>query len=146
MTLKTSTGLRNKILDTDSLKTVMALGFVNIYAGSEPATADAALGGATLLCVVSNNSTGTGLTLDTAAAGVLPKTPSEVWSGVNGASGAATFYRHVAVGDDGTLSTTQPRIQGSIATFGAELNLTSTTLTSGATQTIDFYSIAEPTL
>jgi hypothetical protein len=146
MTLKASTGLRNKILDTGSLKSTMALGFINIYAGTVPADADASIGSATLLCTISNNSTGTGLTLDTAAAGVLPKTSSETWSGVNAASGTASFYRHVAVGDDGTASTTQARLQGSVATSGAELNLTSTALSSGATQNVDFYSINLPTL
>ena len=73
-------------------------------------------------------------------------TASIVWSGVNVATGTATFYRHVGAADDGTLSTTQPRIQGTVGTVGAELNLSSTSLTTGATQTIDYYSIALPTL
>lgn len=147
MTFHVSTGLRNKMLDTGSFRTTMNLGFIKIYNGTVPATADAALSGNTLLCVISNNSSGTGLTMDTnAAAGVLAKAVAEVWSGVNVATGTATFFRHVAVGDDGTLSITQDRTQGSVATFGAELNLTSTTLTNGATQTIDFYVASLPTL
>ncbi len=145
MTIKTSTGLRNALLDTGSLKSVMNLGFINIYSGAVPSDADAALGGAVLLTTISNNSTGTGLTMDAAAAaGVITKAAGEVWSGVNGASGTASFYRHVAVADDGTLSTTQPRLQGTIATAGGDMNLSSTGLTSGATQTVDYYSVALP--
>lgn len=148
MALKTSTGLRSKMLGTDGLRTIMNLGFIKIYSGTVPATADAALTGATLLCTISNNSTATGITLDPAvpAAGIIGKEPTEVWTGINAASGTATFYRHVAVGDTGALSVLEPRIQGNIATFGAEMNLTSTVLASGATQTLDFYTIAIPTL
>lgn len=147
MSLKSSTGLRNKLMATNPLKTIMAAGFVKIYAGTVPATADDAIGSATLLCTISINSTGTGVNFDTAAVGdTLSKAPAEVWSGVNTASGTATFYRHVAVGDDGTSSTTQARLQGLCGVAGAELNLSSTALTNGATQTIDYYSVALPTL
>ena len=78
--------------------------------------------------------------------GVASKPTGEVWSGVNVAAGPASFYRHVAPGDDGTLSTTQARVQGRIATAGADMNFTSTALVSGATQTVDFYTLALPTL
>lgn len=146
MTIKTSTGLRNKLLDTGSFKSVMALGFLKIYSGAVPADADAALGAATLLCTISVNSSGTGLSMDTsAAAGVLVKAPADIWSGVNAATGTASFYRHVAVSDDGTLSTTQARVQGLVATAGADMNLSSVSLVSAATQTVDFYSLALPT-
>lgn len=146
MAIKTSTGLRSSLLSTGSLRSVLNLGFINIYAGDVPASADAALGSATLLVTISNASTATGLTLEaTATAGVIAKEPSEVWSGVNGASGVASFYRHVAPGDDGLESTEQARIQGTAAVFGGDMNLTSTTLTSGATQTIDFYTLSLPT-
>lgn len=146
--MKASTGLRNKLLDTGSLKATLALGFLKIYTGAEPATADAAATG-TLIATISNNSTGTGVNLAAAAvAGVIPKLSSEVWSGLVAAGGPhiAGYFRHVAVGDTGALSTTEARLQGSIATAGADLNISSTTLTTGATQTIDYYSIALPTL
>lgn len=147
MTLKASTGLRNKVLDSNPLKTVMSGGKINIYAGPVPATADDALGSATLLSTITVGSTGTGLTFDSAAVnGVLAKNPAEVWSGVNVASGTAAFYRHVAVGDTGVLSTTQARIQGEIGTAGKEMNWSFVALVSGATQTIDYYNVSLPTL
>lgn len=147
MALEASTGLRNQMLDTAALRDILDLGFIKIYAGTVPATADDALGGATLLVTISVSGGGTGLTFEAAAvSGVIEKKSSETWSGTNAATGTATFYRHIAVGDDGTSSTTQARIQGLVATAGAELNLSDTSLVSAATQTIDFYSIALPTL
>jgi hypothetical protein len=144
MTLMLSTGLRNKLLDTGSLKTIFAAGFLKIYSGSAPASADAAVTG-TLLCTISIASGGTGINFAAAAAsGAIPKLSSETWSGTNAATGTAGYYRHVAVGDDGTLSTTQARMQGSIGTAGEDLNLSSTSLTSAATTTIDYYSAALP--
>ena len=146
MTIKASTGLRNHMLASGSLKGALDGGRINIYSGAAPATADAAVTG-TLLCSISLNSTATGIVMDTAASsGVLSKAPGQVWSGVNAASGTATWYRHVGPGDDGTLSTTAPRLQGDVALSGADLNISNTSLTSGATQTVDFYSVALPTL
>ncbi len=147
MTYKVSTGLRNKVLDTSSLKMALANGFIKIYGGTVPASADAALDGSNaLLCTISVSSSGTGLTFDNAVQGVLPKTEEEIWSGVNALTGGATFYRHVAPGDDGALSTTQARLQGAVGLAGAELNLSSTQLVAGATQTVDYYVVALPTL
>lgn len=145
--MKASTGLRNKLLDTGSLKSIFNLGFIKIYSGTVPADADAALGSATLLCTISVNSTGTGTTMEASASdGTLEKNAGEIWSGVNAASGTASFYRHVAAGDTGAASTTEARIQGSVGTAGADMNLTSTSLVAAATQTLDYYSITLPTL
>ena len=147
MALKTSTGLRNRVLSGGSLKSLLDGGRINIYAGTPPATADDAVGGATLLCAITLNSTGAGINFDTAAAGgVLQKAPGEVWSGANVTGGVAAWYRHVAAGDGGTLSTTAPRVQGLVGVAGADLNLSSVSLIAGATQTIDYYSLAWPTL
>jgi UDP-N-acetylglucosamine enolpyruvyl transferase len=146
MAIKTSTGLRNALLDTGSLKSTFNLGFLKIYAGTVPADADASLGSATLLCTVSVNSTGTGITFAASASGgTIVKNSGEVWSGVNVATGTASFYRLVTAGDTGGASTTEARIQGTVATSGADLNLTSTSLTASATQTIDYYSLSLPT-
>lgn len=49
MALKTSTGLRNGVLSGGSLKSRLDGGRINIYAGTPPATADDAVGAATLL-------------------------------------------------------------------------------------------------
>jgi hypothetical protein len=147
MTVKFSTGLRNDMLVTDSFKGLMDDSHLLIYAGTEPATADAAIGGATLLCTVSDDATGDGLTFAAAAAaGVLTKTVSQIWRGVNVATGTAAFYRIQGQADDGSSSTTNPRIQGNVGLAGADLNLSSVSLVSAASQTIDNYTVALPTL
>ena len=143
--LKTSTGLRTAMLGSAPLRDVLSSGSIKIYTGTAPGTADAAATG-TLLCTITNNSTATGVTMDVAVGGAIQKAAAEVWSGVNVASGTAGYYRHCAPGDTAGVSTTEPRVQGDIATSGAELNLTSVTLSNGATQTLDFYSITLPSL
>lgn len=144
MAIKISTGLSNKLLDTGSLRATMAAGFLRIYTGAPPADADAAVTG-TLITTISISSGGTGINFDTAAAaGVLAKAPAEVWSGVNGSTNTAGYFRHVAVGDTGVSSATQARIQGTVGVTGADLNLTSVSLVSAATQVIDFYTVAMP--
>jgi len=145
MTLRASTGLRNGILVTGSVKNQLDLGFLKIYAGTVPSDADASLGSATLLATITKNGDDvTGLTFAaTASAGAVSKA-NEVWSGTNVTTGTATFYRFVLTGDTGALSTTEKRIQGSVATSGADLVMTSTSLSSGAPTNIDFFSLSYP--
>lgn len=146
MAAKYSTGLRNAMLATGPFRTLMNLCSLKIYAGTEPATADAALGGAPLLCTVTNNATATGLTWEVAAAdGVITKAIAEVWRGTNAASGTATFCRLVMPADDGLASTTQYRIQGTVGVVGAQLNMSSTSLVAAASQDVDFFAVALPT-
>jgi len=146
MALKLSTGLRNAMLDSSNLRTTMNGGLIKVYDGTVPATADAALSGNTLLCTFSLNSTGAGINFDTTATGdTLAKAPAEVWAGNPAVTGTGTFYRHVAVGDDGTLSTTQARIQGELGA-GNEMLLATNVFTVGVNRVLDAYSITFPTL
>lgn len=146
MSLKASTGLRNKLLDTSPLRTIFNLGFIKIYNGTAPASADDAVAG-TLICTISNNDTGTGLTFETSAvSGAISKKSSETWSGSATASLDAHYFRLVAAGDTGASSTTEARVQGSIGTSGADLNMTTISLTSTTVYPIDSFSITLPTL
>lgn len=146
MTTKVSTGLRNKVLDTGSLKSRLALGFLKLYSGAEPATADAAVTG-TLLSTISVGGTGTGLSLDAAAVGGVIAKAAEVWSGPIVATGVAGYWRFSAAGDTGASSITEERIQGSIGLAGADINLSSTSLTTNAAlsaQTINYFVVTLP--
>lgn len=145
MSYQLSTGLRNHMMDTGSFKAALADGFIKIYSGPPPATADMAPTG-TLLCIISDNGTGTGLDLEAAASsGTLDKEPTQVWKGTNVATGTAGYFRYAENTDDNSVSTTKKRLQGTIGTSGADLNLTSVNLTSGADQTIDAASFTLPT-
>jgi hypothetical protein len=146
--MKLSTGLRNAMLGGSGLSASLASGLLYIYSGTPPNAADDALsttGTNTLLCTISVNSAGTALTFGTPSGAVVAKNPSEAWSGVNALAGTATFFRHQLPGDTGVASSVNPRIQGTIAVNGADLNLTNVTLALGATQTVDYYSISFPT-
>lgn len=82
------------------------------------------------------------------AAGVLSKLSTQTWSGVAGNTGTAGWFRmEAAVTDTGALDSAEAvsRFDGAISTSGAELNLSSTSITSGATQTVDTFTITLPT-
>lgn len=141
-----STGLRNGVLGTNPLKTLLAGGQINIYSGPVPASADAAVDAVNnvLLATIKNGTAG--INFDPPSGDLLQKAAAETWSGVNAATGTATFFRHILSTDDAAASTAEVRIQGTVNTTGADLNLSSTALVSGATQTIDYYAVALPTL
>lgn len=148
MAIKTSTGLRNKLLVTGSFKSMFDLGFIKIYSGTPPTLADDAPTG-TLLCTISVTGGGTGLTMGSAAvSGVLSK-PATVWSGPIVATNTATYYRLITSTDGGASSPSDARVQGTVGTVGADLNLSTVALVTNAStsaQTIDYFDIALPTL
>ena len=143
MTMKISTGLANHILAIGSVKNALDGGLLHVYAGTEPATADAALGGATLLYTYSDAGSGAGLNFDSAAsAGVLAKDPDQVWSSLSAdAGGTATFCRFVQSDDDGSASSSAVRIQGDVATLNAFLNLNNVEITAGAPQVLNAFRL-----
>lgn len=132
MALQISTGLAAAVVGTSSLATALDGGVINIYAGTPPQTADAELGGATLLCSIQEGGTNP---LSPVASGTkLVKPTGETWQGVNAATGTATFYRYVVAGDDGTASTSQVRVQGNVGlTSASEMTLLDVAFASGVT-------------
>lgn len=88
-----------------------------------------------------------GLTFGDAAAGALVKNPLETWSGVAAASGTAGWFRFLGgVADAGASDSAELyfRMDGSIATTGADLNMSSTSIASGATQTLNSATFTFP--
>ncbi len=147
MSFRLSTGLRNKVLDggaAGGFKAALALGFINIYTGSQPTSADTGATG-TLLGIVSVSGGGTGLTFDAAAAGVLSKAAAETWRFTGLADGTAGWFRFHAAGDTPTnTSTTAARLDGAIGTSGAELNLTNLSILTGQVNTVDTFTVTQP--
>lgn len=140
MSLKFSTGLRNKMLDGGSgggIKGALNLGKINIYTGSQPPTADAAATG-TLLGTVTVNGAGTGLTFDAAAAGVIAKAAAETWKFTGLAAGIAGWFRfYPASGTPANLSTTEARIDGAAANSGGDMTISNVNVETGAISTVD---------
>lgn len=88
-----------------------------------------------------------GLLFDVAIGGTLNQLSTQTWSGVNGNTGTAGWFRqYSALTDTGALDSAQifPRIDGAIATSGAEMNLNSTAFTAGATTSLASWALSIP--
>jgi hypothetical protein len=90
-----------------------------------------------------------GLVFGQPSAGVIGKATGATW-GFNGiAAGTAGWFRLVAsAADAGALNTAAPflaRLDGSIATSGADLNLSNIVVAIGAPNTIDSFTWTQPT-
>ena len=145
MGMKISTGLANAMLSGSGLKTALTGMEMRIYAGTEPATANDAIGAATLLVTITEDGLGSPLAFEANAVdGVLEKSSAQVWEGTAVASGTATWCRLVLQADAGGSSTTAVRIQGDAGLAGRFLNLTSTSITNGAVQRIGSLAVAMP--
>jgi len=99
--------------------------------------------GGTLGQVTANMANGVaainGLTFGGVSAGALQKTG--IWSGVVLATGIAGYWRQTGSRNDDGLADTSPwtkvRMQGTCGTSGADYNMSTTSLTSAATHTMD---------
>jgi hypothetical protein len=137
-----------------SLKDIFKDGVIKIYSGTRPTDADTSLGGATLLVTISlasatftSGAVAGGLEFGVAASGAIGIASGAVWSGVGVQTGTAGFFRFYANATDaGAADTTfiYPRIDGTVATSGADLNMISTAIRSGSINTIDTFTITLP--
>ena len=149
MTVRLSTGLRNLLVGTTGFSTALANGVIEIYSGTQPITADSAVAGVLLGTVTLNSGPFTpgvatnGLTFAAAASGAVAK--SGIWSFNGSTGGTAGWFRFKGnAADTGLLSTTALRLDGSIATSGADLNLSNIVVAVGAPNTIDAFTYTHP--
>lgn len=103
--------------EVDALTALLATGYLRIYSGTQPATADTALSGNTLLAELRFGATAFGA----GAAGVATANAITQDSAAD-ATGTAAFFR--AFKSDGTTVV----CDGSAGTSGADLNLNSTAI------------------
>lgn len=144
--IKQSTGMRVSLAVTGSLKATLDGGLLQVYSGTVPANADAALGGAVLLNEISAGGAGTVLTFEaTAPLGVLKKAAAENWTG-NNLVGPATpsFFRYVLAGDAGDASATAVRFQGSAGALGSDMFISSLPLVQGQPLAFQQFELAMP--
>ena len=148
MTARLSTGLVNDMLDSSSLKAALEGGGSNMllkfYSGARPASADDAPSG-TLLVTVSNNGAGTGITFAaTAVANVLSKNSGETWRGNCVADGVIGWARLARHGDSGASSTSAQRVDFSVGTSGADINLATTNAVTGTPLELTQFDLTAP--
>jgi hypothetical protein len=88
-----------------------------------------------------------GLKLGSSLAGVIEKVAGQTWSGVGAAAGTAGWFRFcAAVADAGGLDSNAEyiRIDGAISTAGAQINMTNTSISVSATQTVSDFALTLP--
>lgn len=133
-----------------SLDEQLRNGVIEIYTGTQPATADLAESGTKLLRITISSGAFTpgtatnGLNLATAASGVSSKESSEVWSGVGLAAGTAGWFRYYDNSYTTGASTTAKRLDGVCGVGTGQLQMSSLTVAVGATTTVDTGTITQP--
>ena len=135
-----------------SMKDVFKDGVLRIYSGTQPSSPDAAVAGTLLLEITESGGAfahgafANGLEFENdPTAGEMEKASGETWQGTGLVAGTAGWFRFCAnPTDNGAASTTLPRVDGSVGTSGADLNMSSTTITVGATYTIDSFKLTLP--
>jgi len=152
MAERLSTGLRQALLIAggSSLADLLNTGVIDIYSGTQPATADAVETGVLLNRITLASGAFTagvatnGLNFGTPVAGVLPKATAEVWSGAAVATGTAGWFRFYDNAAVAGASTTAVRMDGAISTSGAELNMSNLAIVTAGTTTIDGFNVTLP--
>jgi hypothetical protein len=112
----------------DNLSARLNTGYLRIYSGTQPATADTALAGNTLLAELRFSATAAPAT----SGGLI--TFNAITSGTAGNTGTATFFR--ALSSDGTTVV----MDGSVGTSAANLVLNSVAISSGATVSVSAFT------
>lgn len=143
--------------DADSKVLTVSKGFkdifrnnvIRIYSGAAPANADAAESGVLLLKLTLSSgavvpgTAANGNNFDAIATGVLSK-DANVWSGVGLADGTAGYWRMYDNGEITGSSSSAKRCQGLCGTSGTEFVMSSTSIVTGATVTLDTFNITQP--
>lgn len=154
MSWRLSTGMRNAILESGSVKTTLENGQIRIFSGSQPSSADDGEQG-THLCTItvdgaemSSGDSANGLNLGSAEDGKINKSSDETWKGENLEDGTAGWFRwypndysdHQGEDSDGS----KIRIDGRCGSSVGEMRLSNTSLTKGADTTIDSVELTMP--
>lgn len=119
MSAKINTPLANALLGSGSLKSLLDAGFLYVFSGTVPATANEAIDGGSVLVgkFTKDDDGSTGLTFAASPAnGVLKKTVAEAWEATALATTTMTFFRFCVGSDDGegVAGGSDYRLQGTI--------------------------------
>ena len=149
MALRLSTGLRTALLgDNGGFKELMNNGWIDIFTGSQPASADYVETGTKLIRISSTagSAVGDGLKFGTAGTGVLPLTTPK-WQGEvlnDGVAGWFRFYGSSGTGGLAGTNGTALRIDGNCGVSGSDLVLSHTTFVTESIVTIKTFYLTQP--
>lgn len=133
-----------------SFKTLMQNGIIEIYSGSQPSDADSAETGTKLVRLTLSGGSFTaeaaanGLEFKVENDGTISKNTDETWQGEASATGTAGYFRFYDNNYDTGADKTAVRFDGNVGTSGAQLNISNTSITSGATVTVDTFDVTLP--
>jgi len=123
-------------VDACDLGTTNAQATLTIYSGTPPSLVDTALSGNTVLAQLAMSNPAFGAAADIAPGARATASAISDDTSAN-ATGTATFFRILDRND-------VPRIQGSVGTSGAELNLNSVAIQSGALVQVTSLTVTMP--
>lgn len=132
-----------------AFKDVFRNNIIRIYSGAAPADANAAETGTLLLKLTKSSGAvvpglaANGNNFDAIVTGVLSK-DSNVWSGVGLVDGTAGYWRMYDNGEATGSSSAAKRCQGLCGTSGTEFVMSSTSVVTGATITLDIFNVTQP--
>ncbi len=151
VTAETAQSCILSVANGGSLKDILRNGIMDIFGGTQPSSADNDESGYTKLVSITLGSGSfsagngkNGINFKNASQGTLSKDPNETWSGVGDADGTAGWFRIYDNNYTTGASTTAKRLDGAVATSGAELNMSNTSIQSGVTTTIDSFDLTLP--
>jgi len=154
MTLRLSTGLVTELMGDgsgdNSLRELLKDGVLDIYSGSQPASADDAETGVKLASITESSgafiggAATNGLEFDAAADGELTKAAAETWSGLGLAIGTAGWFRFYNNAYTLGASTEAIRFDGNVSTASSQLVLSSTSIKVSLPITIDTFTLTLP--
>lgn len=123
----------------DALAALCNSGTLNIYTTAQPTDANTAIGAQTLLATLTFGSTAFPSSVASGSAGskVVTATANAITSGTAGATGTAAWFR-VLKSDASTIV-----LDGSCGTSGADLNLSTLAISSGAVVSISSFTITQ---
>lgn len=133
-----------------SISDIFRNGVIDIYSGSQPADADTGETGTKLVTITLSSgafvadAAANGINFDETSSGVLSKDADEVWSGEGLDDGTAGWFRLYDNSYTIGSSTSAIRLDGSVATSGAQLNLSNTVISTGGTTTVDTAELTMP--
>jgi hypothetical protein len=116
----------------NAISALLNSGTIKIYTGTQPAL-DGALTG-TLLATLTFG--GTAFAASTASAGTVTATANAITSGTAGATGTAGYFALVTSGSSTVLT-------GTVGTSGADLNLSTLSIVSGATVSCSSFTLTQ---
>jgi hypothetical protein len=150
MAIKLSKGLRNALLESNSLKGALANGIICIYSGFPPVSANDAETGTLLMKITNNGGAFTagvptnGINFGSSVNGTISKSDSEIWTGKGLVDGTAGYFRFYSNDFETGSSETAIRLQGTVGTSNADMLVATTAIKANVSVTVDQFNITMP--